>query len=259
MPFIYGFTVGRFFLKINATHVYLENLPKEFEGYHITQISDLHYGNGLSAVWAKYVLKKADDIPSDLIVLTGDYVKKRKCSDELIKVFSEIDKLSAPDGVFLVLGNHDNWADRRLAVELANRNNKNLERKAILLKRGGGEIFLAGLEDKYRLHHKLDSLLEKAPVNALRIILAHNPDSSEMSHSSSVDLYLCGHTHGGQLVVPFINYAPQTPIKNKNLRSGLVRNKFNELVYVNNGVGWGRVPFRIFVRPEIAVLVLHCK
>jgi len=112
---------------------------------------------------------------------------------------------------------------------------------------GGGDLW----ED----HIPLDELLRSIPGDECRIVLAHNPDSADTPYTARVDLMLCGHTHGGQVVIPFYG-PPVLPVANHAYSSGLVTSPRGTLVFISKGIGWAVYPARFNCFPEIAVLEL---
>jgi predicted MPP superfamily phosphohydrolase len=105
-------------------------------------------------------------------------------------------------------------------------------------------------------HRSFDHLLRNVPREDCRIVLAHNPDSADTDFSERIDLMISGHTHGGQVYIPFYGTPPYMPVKNPNYNFGLkVSNKGHSL-FISKGVGWGAFPLRLNCPPEIAVLEL---
>ena len=98
----------------------------------------------------------------------------------------------------------------------------------------------------------LDLVLKDVPDDACRIVLAHNPDSADTDYTARVDLMISGHTHGGQVKIPFIG-TPILPVKNKAYSSGFVRSHKTN-VFISRGVGWAAIPLRFNCFPEIAIL-----
>jgi predicted MPP superfamily phosphohydrolase len=114
---------------------------------------------------------------------------------------------------------------------------------------------LAGAGDLWEDHSDLDDLLRKVPGSECRIVLAHNPDTADTKYSSRVDLMISGHTHGGQVDIPFVG-TPVLPVRNKNYSSGLKRSPRGCRVFISKGIGWAIYPVRFNCFPEIAVLEL---
>ncbi len=116
-------------------------------------------------------------------------------------------------------------------------------------------MWIAGAGDLWEDHKDLDEILRPIPEGDCRIVLAHNPDTADTSFNSRVDLFLSGHTHGGQVRIPFAG-PPILPVRNKAYSSGLINSPRGTPVFISRGIGWAIFPIRINCFPEIAVLEL---
>jgi predicted MPP superfamily phosphohydrolase len=200
-------------------------------------------------------------------VLLGDYIsssldrftqKHIKINPEYTGEFLEVFKnLSAPMGVYAVLGNHDFWSGREAVDMLTNGlpNAKWLRNESIVLKQGGESLRIAGVDD-YWHGFSLERAIGKD--NVCKVLLSHNPDINLAleQRQMHVDLVLSGHTHGGQIVLPFVG-APFLPVKTgRRYQEGLVRDG-HRLTFVTRGVGTVLLPFRYQCPPEVSVLTLR--
>jgi len=254
--------------------VYLKRLPSAFDGLKIGQITDIHAG---PLVPSKLIKKGVDLIMAkrpDLIVLTGDFVsgatkilwtayggfKQRHYN----YCMEELGKLKAPLGVFAVLGNHDFWSGQEVAEKIA-RGLKGigvrvLRNEAIPVERNGEHLYLAGVDDYWECSYSLTKALQGVPKDACRILLSHNPDVNEdiENMNERIDFIISGHTHGGQVVLPFVGalYIP-SPFGQK-YRDGLVRDGERQ-TYISRGLGLFFVPIRINCPPDVTMLILHGK
>ncbi len=100
----------------------------------------------------------------------------------------------------------------------------------------------------------IDDAFRHVPDSDCKILLSHNPDSADTDYKSRIDLMISGHTHGGQVIIPFVG-APILPVKNKLYSSGHIRNEGTNL-YISRGLGWAMIPVRFNCLPEISVLRL---
>jgi len=200
-------------------------------------------------------VEHANRLTLDLIVCTGDYVHERNSTTQIDQVWPVISQLSASSGVYSVLGNHDHWADTARSDYWLKRSQQDLRHKVVRLEREGQYLWLAGAGDLYEDHKKLDEVLDKIPDPECRIVLAHNPDSADTAFSKRIDLMISGHTHGGQVNIPFVG-TPILPVKNKNYSSGLKVSPKGCKVFISKGIGWTICPIRFNCYPEIAVLEL---
>ena len=163
-------------------------------------------------------------------------------------------ELSAPSGVFNVLGNHDHWADAARSLFWLDRSGQSVRHRARPVERGGARLWIAGAGDYWEDDCGIDRALQDVPAGDCRLVLAHNPDTADLGWRSRVDLMISGHTHGGQVRLPLVG-APVLPVRNRRYSSGLVRTERTR-VFISRGIGWAILPVRINCPPEIAVLEL---
>ena len=251
----YTLFVERYIVLTNTYHIPVPNLPKTFAGYRIVQIADPHFGFLMPLGLIRNVVDRVNRMARDIVVCTGDYVHDRKSTTEIDAVWPVLAELSAPGGGYSVLGNHDHWADTPRSQYWLRRSGQDLERKVVPLERDGERLWLAGAGDLWEDHVSLDHLLREVPESDCRIVLAHNPDTADTGFTTRVDLMISGHTHGGQVKLPFIG-TPILPVKNKNYSSGLKRSPGGTNVYISRGIGWAVLPVRFNCYPEISVLEL---
>ncbi|TAL35729.1 MAG: metallophosphoesterase [Spirochaetes bacterium] len=255
---VYSFAIERYLVEYHEIPVEVEGLPAEFQDFRIMVISDLHAGSLMPRSWVERVIDAAQAQHKDAIFLLGDYVHARDTRKELDMVYPLLSKLSAPDGVYAVNGNHDHWADHGYALTLLVQSGRAIEHGVRVIRRGDAHIAVAGLGDYTEDRYGIDSV-GGIPEGQVLIVLAHNPDSTEIGHSRRVSLFVCGHTHGGQVRIPLKDYAPVIPVIHRELDAGIRKNSRGETVFISRGIGWAVLPFRFNCRPEIPVLVLKRK
>ncbi|AOP36387.1 phosphohydrolase [Leptospira tipperaryensis] len=258
------FTIGvdsliieRYFVSFPEYEFESEKVTKDLDGYRIIVISDLHYGFLNPEFWIQWIVDRANAKEADLIVGLGDYVKKRNTNEELFKVWPILKELKAKDGVYLVNGNHDHWANNDLSLELLEKSERSLRNKNITINRNASRFIVAGIGDFWEDVTEFDAALSETSSDDLRIVLAHNPDSSNIKHKEKVDLFLTGHTHGGQVRVPIFNSSPILPVKDKNFDKGFKKNKFGENVFISSSIGWSILPIRLFCPSEVPIIILR--
>lgn len=252
---VYSLWLEPRWLKVKRLRVGLPRLPGELEGLTIAHLTDFHVGPHVSHERARRAIEVANGLQPDVVALTGDYVSASpKYIDGVCEVLSD---LQAPMGVYAVLGNHDHWED-------ADATRAGLEKAGIvvldndhrILKWKGVAFVLAGLEDLWEADPDFSVALEGVDDDFFRIVLAHNPDVVARQGGERVDLLLCGHTHGGQVRLPFLG-APLLPIDSgQKLGVGLTALEHGTRVYVNAGVGVIFPPVRFLCRPEVAHITL---
>jgi len=240
---------------ISENDILIRDLPPAFEGFRITQLTDIHHSRILGISEVRRVVDLAQQTKPDMFVLTGDYTTSYRryiepCAEALAA-------LSAPEGVWAVLGNHDHYTDPELTTRALEHNHiAVLNNMHTTLHRGSDSLQLSGIDDWTwnatdwtRAFSGLDA---KTPT----ILLSHQPTVLDLEQTNNVSLIISGHTHGGQLKFPFIG-APASRFTNDlKYARGLFRRGETQL-YVSSGTGVIGLPLRFGVRPEIAVLRLR--
>ena len=245
----------RYVVLTNSYRLTVPNLPERLSGFRIVQLTDLHYGFLVPRSLIHSVIKRANALKPDLIVCTGDYVHQRNSCTQIDEVWPILSQLTAPLGVYSVLGNHDHWADTARSDYWLKRSGQDLRHKSVRIARDGSHFWLIGAGDLWEDHVPLKKLLRDLPDSDCRIVLAHNPDTADTEPYSRFDLMLSGHTHGGQVDIPYFG-PPVLPVENKNYSSGLKRALRGNKVFISRGIGWAICPVRVNCFPEIVVLEL---
>lgn len=230
-------------------------------------LSDLHVGslwNGRSHL--DHVVDVVNAQRPEAVVLLGDFVVSRRSSRgrptpvdgggvSPEDIGAGLSRLSAPHGVFAVLGNHDWWRDGpRVARALSGAGIRVLENEAVPVQRSGGRFWMAGLADLMTRSPHIHDALHDVPPGEPVLLLVHEPDIF-VAVPDRVTLTLAGHTHGGQVRLPWIG-APIVPSAyGQRFVAGIVVEEGRTL-FVTTGVGTSIIPVRFRVPPEIAILTL---
>ncbi|MGC9015123.1 MAG: metallophosphoesterase [Thermoproteota archaeon] len=235
--------------------VYIEKLPKDFNGFRIVHITDLHFGSlGLPIKYSR-VLEKVRTLRPDLIAVTGDLVSNKESAKEALNFVVELSKIS---DVYLVFGNWDHWSALNISdfEDATNRSRiRVLLNKNVAVRRNGSLIYVAGVDDPYSGYDDLESALRNIKEGSVVVLLAHSPQIIDKC-IGKVDLVLSGHTHGGQVVIPFLGplFVP-LPSKYRKFTYGYF--DLNETkMFVSRGVGTSILPVRFLCPPEVAVIEL---
>jgi predicted MPP superfamily phosphohydrolase len=240
---------------ISETDIYIRNLPKAFEGFRITQLTDIHHSRILGIEEVRRVVKIAEQTKPDLFVLTGDYTTSyRRYIEPCAEALS---MLSAPEGVWAVLGNHDHYTDPELTTRALERQHITVLNNAhTSLQRGSDAIQLSGIDDWSWNATDWQRAFSGLKANTPTILLSHQPSVLDLEQTQTVALILSGHTHGGQLKLPVIGAPARFATQDLKYARGLFRSGETQL-YVSAGTGVIGLPLRFGVRPEIAVLRLQ--
>ena len=251
----YPVFIERYIILINTYRIPVSNLPKEFSGFRIVHLTDIHYGFLMPLRLIEHVVQRANGLSGDITVCTGDYVHEMNKTDQIDRVWPILSGLQAKYGVYSVLGNHDHWADTDRSMYWLERSGQNIRGKVNGIEINGKKLWIAGGGDLWEDHINIDTLLDKIPKGECRILITHNPDSADTPFRGHIDLILAGHTHGGQVQLPWLG-APVLPVQNKNYSSGIKTSPKGHTVFISKGIGWTIYPVRFNCYPEIAVLEL---
>jgi len=250
----YPVFIERNIVRVNRYKIPIPDLPPSFHGFTLAHLTDLHLGFLVSKSFVEDIVHKANRLRTDLIVCTGDYVHARNSVREIDIVWPVLSKLKAKHGVYSVLGNHDHWADTQKSLYWLERTGQNIRHQCKAITKGRDRILIGGAGDYWEDKLKIDRTFSCSEGNECRVLLAHNPDSVDTAFKTSLALVLSGHTHGGQVNLPFWG-PPVLPVKNKRYSSGLISTSKTQL-FISRGIGWAIYPIRFNCYPEIAVLEL---
>jgi predicted MPP superfamily phosphohydrolase len=240
---------------ISETDIFIRDLPERFEGFRITQLTDIHHSRILGINEVQRVVALAQHTKPDLFVLTGDYSTSYRryiepCAEALAR-------LSAPEGVWAVLGNHDHYTDPELTTRALRRHHiAVLDNAHTVLRRGPDSLQLSGIDDWTWNAVDWTRAFSGLQAGTPTILLSHQPTVLDLEQTSKVSLIISGHTHGGQLKFPWLGAPARFATTHLKYARGLFRRGDTQL-YVSSGTGVIGLPLRFGVRPEIAVLRLR--
>ncbi len=243
-------------IEVTNVPLTLSRLAPSFDGYRIVHISDLHMDRWMTFERLKGIVGLVNERGPDLIAITGDFVT-RTAEFDGEDLVTALGMLRAPDGVVAVLGNHDHQTDPALIRRLVREGDVyELDNDVRTLWRGGDALHLAGVDDFYMRKARLHDVLGELPEEGAAVLLAHEPDFADVSvPTGRFDLQLSGHSHGGQVLIPFYG-APYLPPYGRRYPGGLYRLD-GMLLYTNRGLGMFPPRFRFLCRPEITVFTLR--
>lgn len=246
-------------LEIVTHEIRLPNLPAEFDGFSLVQISDVHHMEVMSAEFVRRYVALALDMEPDLIALTGDYQTYLQDVESTSKLLLPIGAWSREKkggrGVVAILGNHDREAGEDHVVDALRRADiPVLHNQHVLITRGEHSICIAGVADPWSGRANLDIALFGVPANTPTILLAHLPDYLVES-AGKVDMQLSGHNHGGQIKLPWLGALLVSSRYSRRYVEGFFKRK-GTIMYVSRGIG-GKPPIRIGSKPEITRFILR--
>ncbi|GJQ57545.1 MAG: metallophosphoesterase [Candidatus Scalindua sp. AMX11] len=250
----YPLFIERYHFQVNTYQIPVPNLPRVFKDFKIVQMTDLHFGFLMPLFIVEHLIQKINALEKDIVVCTGDYVHEFDSNSQIDTLWPQLMKLRARKGVYSVLGNHDHWASFNRSLYWLERSGQNVRHRAISISDKGERIWIGGAGDFMEDDLSIDKAFENVPSNECKILLAHNPDSADSYFTTKVDLMISGHTHGGQVNIPFIG-TPVLAVHNKKYSSGFIRSAKTNL-YISRGLGWSMLPVRFNCPPEISILNL---
>lgn len=270
--FVYGIKYGKYNFKVHREVLYFEDLPDAFDGFTITQISDIHSGSLKDHKAVASGVQMVLDQNSDLFVFTGDLVNHR--ADEIEPLIKEFGKIKAKYGQFSILGNHDygdysSWPSpeakkenfEKLKAQHGKLGFDLLLDENIRIEKGGQSIVLAGVENwgvGFKEKGDLQKALKGTDTLDFKILLSHDPshwDAQVKNNPNPVHLTLSGHTHGMQFGIE-TQLVKWSPVQYRYPNWAGLAEEAGSYLYVNRGFGFHAFAGRVGIWPEITVIEL---
>jgi predicted MPP superfamily phosphohydrolase len=258
-------TAGAHDLVVERIEIRSARVPPAFDGFTVAHLSDFHYDPYFSGPVIAAAVARTNELKPDVVLLTGDYVTEREFhrgrrdppgASAALPCAKLLSGLQSRLGTVAVLGNHESFTDPDFVVAALKAHGLHvLRNESMPLEQGGGRVWLAGIDDVLGGDGDLDATLKGIPDNEFRILLAHEPDFADRASTRRVDLQLSGHSHGGQIRLPWIGplYLPEL---GRKYPWGL-RKIGGLTLYTNRGIGTIVIPARLNAPPEIAMITLR--
>ena len=270
---IYGIYKGKYNYKVLKYTLHFEDLPQAFDGYKLTQISDIHSGSFDNVDKVKYAVDLINEQKSDVILFTGDIVNNK--AEELVPYKEVFNKLKAKDGMFSVLGNHDYGDYVKWDSEAAKAKNLDdlkalqnrigfdvLLNESRYLEKNGEKIALVGVENwgaGFKKAGDLKRAASKIKKDDFKILMSHDPSHWEkevVKDDYHYHLTLSGHTHGMQFGIEIPGWFKWSPVKWRYKHWAGIYKEMGQYINVNRGFGYLAFPGRVGIWPEITVIEL---
>jgi predicted MPP superfamily phosphohydrolase len=260
---LYSGEIARHLIDKVETTIHVANLPSAFHGFRIVQISDIHLDEFTEPFFLEHVVNRINALQPDLVLITGDFITRGSLtfvasSHAAHRTAEILSQLKAPQ-TYTVLGNHDVSVSAPLVINaLTSFKIPVLVNQYVPIERGGSRIWLCGSDDASNGHPDLNLTLPENPDGPV-ILMVHEPDYADtvIQHprAKTVDLMLSGHSHGGQVRVPFYGPLILPPMGQKYVEGHF---RFGQMqLYVNRGIGAVGLPFRFDCPPELTVHTLQ--
>jgi predicted MPP superfamily phosphohydrolase len=260
---LYSGEIGRHELDVVDTTIRIANLPQPFHGFRIVQLSDIHIDEFTEPIFLEHIVHRINALSPDLVLVTGDFITRgsltflasRHAAHRCAEILAT---LQAPEN-YTILGNHDVAVSASLVINaLRSAKVPILVNQNLPIERAGSRIWICGADDAGTSHPDLNLTIPPYPDGPV-ILMVHEPDYADtvIQHPRGklVDLMLSGHSHGGQVRMPFYGPLILPPMGQKYVMGHF---RFGHMqLYVNRGVGSVGLPFRLNCAPEITVHTLQ--
>ena len=270
---LYGMFRGKYNFKVLTYELEYDDLPEAFEGFKITQISDIHSGSFDNAKKVQYGVDLVNAQGSDVVFFTGDLVNNK--AEEILPWIETFKKINAKHGVYSVLGNHD-YGDymRWESSEAKKKNMQDLEKaqkqmgwdlllnQSRFIEKDGQRIAVIGVENwgsGFKQVGDLNKALTDVSEKDFKILMSHDPSHWEaevLPHPFKIHLTLSGHTHGMQFGIEIPGWIKWSPVKWRYKQWAGVYQESDQRLNVNRGFGYLAYPGRVGIWPEVTVITL---
>lgn len=268
---LYSGEIERHWVEVSHRDVYLPGLAAAFDGLRIAQISDIHMDEFTEPFFLRHVIDRINQIKPDAVFITGDFVTSTIVMDIGATRFARgaawhcaniLNGLECK-ALYASLGNHDiNVGAKQVSAALVANGITVLRNACLPIERGGGRIWLAGLDDPLEGHPDLDlaipASIRNIPGEPI-VLLSHAPDYADhlltQPAGEAVDLMLSGHSHGGQIRFPLVGALVLPPLARKYVKGWFQLGHLQ--LHVNRGIGTIGLPFRFDCPPEITSITLR--
>ena len=256
---LWAFVIEPGRLIIHEKTIAMSAWPNSLNGLKIAALSDLHAGSPfIDEDKLRLVVERTNALKPDVIVLLGDYMVRDSWHSTQMspeKIAEALSNLKAPLGVYAVLGNHDWWFDRvKVQTAFESRGIRVVDNDVVRLEKNGAAFWVVGIADAWSLTDDISGTAARIPAEEPAIALTHNPDILPRFPRTFL-LTLAGHTHGGQVNLPFLGRRIVPSEYGQRYAAGHVEEDGKHL-FVTTGIGTSVFPVRFRVPPEIALVTL---
>lgn len=257
MILAYVWAIEPNWIEVTRQETRLANLPAEFDGVTLALLSDLHIKT--FSVRERHMLQLLAETKPDLIAIVGDFTLEGSDPAAIRKVLEGLRDNRPRLGIKAVLGNHDHWhplaTDHAAVRSIFERASITLlVNEAETIGEGLQAIDLLGIDDPFTGHANLTAALRTRQRMPISILLSHSPEIFPEADQARVDVVLAGHTHGGQVRLPFIGPL-WLPAGSEPYLSGWFEGHHARM-FVTRGIGTAILPFRFLCRPELSLITL---
>ena len=255
---LYSHFIGTKGLVIREYKVSNKKIPDSFDGTKIVHFSDLHYGSTIKIKEVKNLVDQINSLKPDIVVFTGDLIEESYniSNDEIKELTNELNRIESNLGKYFINGNHD--VQDAYSKIISNINFKDLNNKnEIIYYNDNIPIRIVGLDDYLKHTINIDEAFNYEDDDYYTILIVHEPDVIDKLKDKNIDLILAGHSHNGQIRLPFIGsiYTPEGAKKYYDEKYELN----NTTMFISGGIGTSSVTFRLLCKPSFNFYRLYNK
>lgn len=248
-------------LKVTDQSIRHRLIPSSFEGCKIIQFSDTHLGFHYNLAQLERLISKINALSPDIVLFTGDLMDEPNRYDEVKKIPPLLKTLKAPLGKFCIYGNHDHGGyGSEIYQSIMEQSDfvllQNTSTPITLL--DGSRIELIGIDDAMLGKPNFELALANVRQDCFKLLLSHAPDLADQAVLHGIHYQISGHSHGGQIKIPFMGALVTPPFAEKYTEGLYLLEDLDQrlTLYVNRGIGTTRLPFRFLSQPELTVYTL---
>lgn len=258
--YYYAKHIEPYLLTVKTDQISSIRIPPSFEGFKLLQFSDTHLGFHYNLDEFEKLVQKINKQQPDLVVFTGDLIDapNRYEVHNLSRCASLLKQIHAPYGKYWIYGNHDHggYGTDIIREVMQGGGFRLLQNQAITIEKESNRIVLAGLDDVMLGRPDLERTFRHVNHDLFSILLCHEPDFADRSKDYPVDVQLSGHSHGGQIQLPFFGYIVTPPFGEKYVEGKFEIGEKPLQLFVTRGIGTTRLPYRFLCKPEIHLYTL---
>ncbi|KGX83644.1 metallophosphoesterase [Pontibacillus marinus] len=247
-------------LTVNEETISSPKLPSSFTNVKVLQFSDTHLGFHYDIDQFRALVQRIKEEQADLILFTGDLVDAPdQVSNRILEQAANLlQTIEAPLGKYWIYGNHDHggYGTEKIASVMKLGGFTLLQNQHATIQKDGDSIVLAGLDDAMLGKPNIEETLKGSSSELFTLLMCHEPDYATKVSPYPVDVQLSGHSHGGQIQIPFFGYLITPPMAQKFVEGWHEIGSTPLSLYISRGIGTTRLPYRFLCKPEFTIHTL---
>ncbi|MCP8616029.1 metallophosphoesterase [Salirhabdus salicampi] len=248
-------------IHIQRDSIQSDSIPADFHNVKIVQFGDTHIGFHYDIDQLEHLVKEINAEKPHIVLFSGDLVDNpmQLLHSEFRRIVNVLTKISGPYGKFWIYGNHDHggYGTETIAKLMEESDFQLLQNESSEIQIGNSKINIAGLDDVILGKPDLNKTFADINLNTFTLLLCHEPDYADHTVQHPIDLQLSGHSHGGQVRIPFYGHLYSPPFARKYVDRQYTIGQYPLQLFITRGVGTTRLPYRFLCKPEFNVYTLQ--